>query len=152
MATWTIIPQPLTWEHYQSSFTPAYMNNIKNSLIVSLGTILFTLPIAVLAGYALARFDFPGKRYSVVILVLPLLPAIAVLVPLILYMRTVGPLQHALFRDPGEHGVCPALLHLDDPRLHALHPARDRGGRADRRLRAVRGALQDRDPAGRARA
>jgi ABC-type glycerol-3-phosphate transport system permease component len=85
-----IIPRPLTWEHYLSLFQAGYMNNIKNSLFVTIGTILFTLPIAVLAGYSLARFDFRGKQYSAVILVLPLLPAIAVLVPLILYMRKLG--------------------------------------------------------------
>jgi ABC-type glycerol-3-phosphate transport system permease component len=84
------IPSVLTTEHYQMLFAAGFMKNIKNSLIVSLGTILFTLPIALLAGYSLARFDFPGKRYSAVLLVLPLLPAIAVLVPLILYMRGLG--------------------------------------------------------------
>ena len=89
-ANLSIIPKPLTWEHYRELFQAGYMNNIKNSLFVTLGTILVTLPIAVLAGYALARFDFWGKQYSVVILLLPLLPAIAVLVPLILYMRNLG--------------------------------------------------------------
>ena len=71
-------------------FSSGFLTNIKNSLIVSLGTILCTLPLSLLAGYALARFDFAGKRYSAVLLVLPLLPAIAVLVPLIIYMRELG--------------------------------------------------------------
>jgi ABC-type glycerol-3-phosphate transport system permease component len=92
----SIFPNPITLEHYKMLFQMGYMNNIKNSLIVSIGTILVTLPLAVLAGYALARFDFPGKRYSVVLLILPLLPAIAVLVPLILYMRRLG-LYNTLF-------------------------------------------------------
>ncbi|MFQ5855636.1 MAG: carbohydrate ABC transporter permease [Anaerolineae bacterium] len=84
-------PTELTLEHYRFLFkTGRFMNNIKNSLIVSVGSLAFTLPLSILAGYALARFNFPGKRYSVVLLVLPLLPAIAVLVPLILYMRALG--------------------------------------------------------------
>ncbi len=83
-------PAELTSEHYEGLFAGGFFRNVQNSLIVSLSTIFFTLPIAVLAGYALARFDFPGKRYSAVLLVLPLLPAIAVLVPLILYMRGLG--------------------------------------------------------------
>ena len=86
----SFIPSRITSEHYEGLFAGGFLSNIKNSVIVSLGTILFTLPIAVLAGYSLARFDFPGKRYSGVLLVLPLLPAIAVLVPLILYMRGLG--------------------------------------------------------------
>lgn len=84
-------PRDLTLENYQFLFKNGkFLNNIKNSLIVSIGALLFTLPLALLAGYALARFDFPGKRYSIVLLILPLLPAIAVLVPLIIYMRGLG--------------------------------------------------------------
>jgi N,N'-diacetylchitobiose transport system permease protein len=86
-----LFPSALTLENYYFLFKNGrFFNNIKNSLIVSLGTLFFTLPLAVMAGYALARFNFPGKRYSLVLLILPLLPAIAVLVPLILYMRGLG--------------------------------------------------------------
>jgi N,N'-diacetylchitobiose transport system permease protein len=69
---------------------PLFLLYVKNSVIVSLGAVLAAIPMAILGGYALARFDFPGKRLSVLLLVLPLLPAIAVLVPLIVYMRRVG--------------------------------------------------------------
>jgi N,N'-diacetylchitobiose transport system permease protein len=80
-----------TLENYYFLFRGGkFLNNIKNSLIVSLGALVFTMPVAVLAAYSLARFDFPGKRYSILLLILPLVPAIAVLVPLILYMRGLG--------------------------------------------------------------
>jgi N,N'-diacetylchitobiose transport system permease protein len=86
-----LLPTELTLANYRFLFKSGhFLNNIKNSLIVSVGALLFTLPLAVLAGYALARFHFPGKSYSIILLVLPLLPAIAVLVPLILYMRGLG--------------------------------------------------------------
>lgn len=68
---------------------PVFLHNVRNSLVVSLGAVLSVLPMAVLGGYALARFEFPGKQLSILLLVLPLLPAIAVLVPLIVYMRTL---------------------------------------------------------------
>ncbi|MCL5997418.1 MAG: carbohydrate ABC transporter permease [Chloroflexi bacterium] len=84
------VPGRLTLMHYDGLFAGGFLTNIQNSLIISMGTITFTLPIALMSGYALARFDFPGKRFSAVLLVLPLLPAIAVLVPLILYMRGLG--------------------------------------------------------------
>ena len=92
----SIIPSPIIFDHYRLLFEVGYYNNIKNSMIVALGTIVLTLPLALLGGYALARFNFPGKKYSVVLLILPLLPAIAVLVPLILYMRRLG-LYNTLF-------------------------------------------------------
>jgi N,N'-diacetylchitobiose transport system permease protein len=84
-------PSEPTLDNYRYLFRGGqFLNNIKNSLIVALGALAITLPIAVSAGYALARFNFPGKRYSTILLILPLLPAIAVLVPLILYMRGLG--------------------------------------------------------------
>ncbi len=89
-------PRQFTLQHYLTLFQTGFQNNIRNSLLISFGTIAFTLPLSLLAGYALARFDFPGKRYSIVLLVLPLVPAIAVLVPLILYMRVIG-LYNTLF-------------------------------------------------------
>lgn len=84
-------PAELTLENYQFLFQGGrFLNNIKNSVIVSLGSLIATLPLAVMGGYALARFEFPGKRYSIILLVLPLMPAIAVLPPLIMYVRALG--------------------------------------------------------------
>jgi N,N'-diacetylchitobiose transport system permease protein len=85
------LPTELTLDNYRFLFKGGrFVVNIKNSLIVSLGAVIGTLPLAVLGGYSLARFDFPGKRYSIILLVLPLLPAIAVLVALIMYVRALG--------------------------------------------------------------
>ena len=68
---------------------PLFLRYVRNSLTVSVGAVLAVLPMAALGGFVLARFEFPGKQLSVLLLVLPLLPAIAVLVPLIVYMRTL---------------------------------------------------------------
>ena len=67
-----------------------FLRNVKNSAIVSGSSTALVIPLAVAAGYALARFDFPGKRVTLVVFLLPLVPSIAVLVPLILFMRTLG--------------------------------------------------------------
>jgi N,N'-diacetylchitobiose transport system permease protein len=86
-----LIPTELTLDNYRFLFQGGrFVDNIYNSLFVSLGSVAATLPLALLGGYALARFEFPGKRYSIVLLVLPLLPAIAVLVALIMYVRSLG--------------------------------------------------------------
>jgi N,N'-diacetylchitobiose transport system permease protein len=85
------VPTQLTLDNYRYLFnTGNFANSLINSLIVSLLTVALTVPLAVFAGYALARFDFAGKRFGAVLLILPLLPAVAVLVPLILYMRGLG--------------------------------------------------------------
>jgi N,N'-diacetylchitobiose transport system permease protein len=84
-------PSELTLDNYRFLFKGGrFVVNLKNSLVVSLGSVIATLPLALLGGYALARFDFPGKRFSIILLVLPLLPAIAVLVALIMYVRMLG--------------------------------------------------------------
>lgn len=92
-----LFPTDITLENYVFLFaTGKFISNIINSVIVSLGSLLLTLPVSLSAGYALARFNFPGKGFSTILFFLPLLPAIAVLIPLILFVRTLG-LYNTLF-------------------------------------------------------
>jgi N,N'-diacetylchitobiose transport system permease protein len=85
------LPAHPTLANYRYIFSNGdFANSIINSLIVAIGTVLLTVPIGTLAGYALARLQFAGKRLGILMLILPLLPAVAVLVPLIIYMRAVG--------------------------------------------------------------
>jgi len=87
----SVIPRRWTLANYAELLRePIFLGYIRNSLVVALGTVAVTLPLALMGGYSLGRFDFPGKNLSVLLLVMPLLPAIAVLVPLIIYMRAVG--------------------------------------------------------------
>jgi ABC-type glycerol-3-phosphate transport system permease component len=58
---------------------------IRSSLIVTFSSIIIVLPIAILGAYALARFNFIGRKYGIIFLVLPMLPLVALLVPLISY-------------------------------------------------------------------
>ena len=92
-----LIPPRITFEHYQSILSEqAFFLYVKNSLIVSLGAIALILPVSLLSGYALARFKFPGKKFGILFLIFPLLPPIAILVPLIMYVRKLG-LYNTLF-------------------------------------------------------
>jgi multiple sugar transport system permease protein len=63
---------------------------ILNSIKVAAATVAIVLPMAVAGGYALARYDFPGKKLSILLIILPLVPAISVLVPMIIYLRRIG--------------------------------------------------------------
>lgn len=84
------VPKKLTLEHYIALLQrPEFLVYVKNSLLVSLSTIFITLIIALPGGYALARFKFPGHQLGIILLVLPLLPPIAILVPLLSYFRTL---------------------------------------------------------------
>ncbi|MQA85648.1 MAG: ABC transporter permease subunit [Streptosporangiales bacterium] len=87
----SLFPTRPTLEGYYYVFHNGdFANAIINSSIVAVGAVIVTVPLAVLAGFALARFDFAGRRYGSLILLLPLVPAVAVLVPLIVYMRSLG--------------------------------------------------------------
>jgi len=87
----SLIPKHLTLEHYKNILArPLFFLYIKNTLIVSFGAIAITLPIAMMGGYALARYQFPGKNLSFVLMILPLLPPIAILVPLVAYINKMG--------------------------------------------------------------
>lgn len=87
----SLIPHRLTVEHYRYIFSrPEFFQYLKNSTVLSLGTVIFALPLSLLGGYALARFRFPGKQFSFLFLVFPLLPLIAVLVPLVSFLNRLG--------------------------------------------------------------
>ena len=86
-----LIPSRFTLEHYAALFQrPEITQYLVNSLIVSSGAILVVVPIATLAAYALARLHFKGRQYGVLLLIMPMLPAIALLVPLIAYTNRLG--------------------------------------------------------------
>lgn len=85
------IPEHFTLEHYKNILgRPLFLMFIKNTLIVALGAIAITLPIAMMGGYALARYQFPGKRLSFTLMILPLLPPVAILVPLVSYINKLA--------------------------------------------------------------
>jgi len=54
----------------------------KNSIIISLGTMFFSVVIATLAAYAISRFSFPGRTaYSISVLSTQMFPGILFLIP-----------------------------------------------------------------------
>lgn len=58
------------------------LNYFRNSIIISLGTMFFCVLIAVLAGYSVSRFAFPGRTvYTVSILSTQMFPGILFLIP-----------------------------------------------------------------------
>ena len=70
---------------------------LKNSLIVSLGTTLAGLALAIPAAYAFSRFKFAGREQSMFsFLLVQMFPGIIILVPYFMVMKSLGLLNSHL--------------------------------------------------------
>jgi multiple sugar transport system permease protein len=87
-----IVPANPTLENYVFVFTDLMFDRwMMNSFIVTIGVIFFTLLVDSLAGYALAKGEFRGRKlvYMLVIGML-IIPPQVILVPLFIELQTVG--------------------------------------------------------------
>jgi multiple sugar transport system permease protein len=93
-----IIPAEVTFENYHILFEQTnFALYFRNSLIVAIMTIVFTLLIAIPAAYAVSRYEFHGRAYianlSVLIYMFPL---ILLGIPLFIIFQNIG-LTNSLF-------------------------------------------------------
>lgn len=78
-----LIPDGVTLGNYVRMMeAPAFQNAMLNTVLYCAGVVVLLLIIIIPAAYALARMEFRGKSLGKLLLVLPLLPFIALLVPL----------------------------------------------------------------------
>ena len=62
-----------------------------NSVIIALLTVLITITVSTLGGYAFARFDFPGKNILFLLtLAILMVPYATLLIPLYVLLRQIG--------------------------------------------------------------
>ena len=89
---------PYTGEHFSNMFgSEAFWTWMRNSLIVSLGTTIMGLLVAIPAGYAFSRYKFTGRDVSMfAFLLVQMFPGIIILVPYFLVMKTLGLLNSHL--------------------------------------------------------
>jgi multiple sugar transport system permease protein len=65
--------------------------NLWSSFVISIGTTVITMLMAVPAAYALARLRIPGKKYAgFYILATQMLPPVGIIIPYFLILRNVG--------------------------------------------------------------
>lgn len=85
-------------EHFSKILTSdSFWTWMKNSLIVSIGTCILGLTIAIPAGYAFSRYKFTGRDFSMFsFLLVQMFPGIIILVPYFLVMKTLGLLNSYL--------------------------------------------------------
>lgn len=81
------------FNNFQSFFkiVPNAQNALKNSIIVSIYTILISLSIGSLAGYALARYDFKFKnQINVTLLIVRMFPIVGISIPMAVLLIRFG--------------------------------------------------------------
>lgn len=94
-----LIPHPATLEHYHKLFEalPDFGRYFGNTLLIAVVGTAGTLLSSSLAGYALARFRFPGRGALLAALLLTLMvPVHATLIPQYVVFRDLGWLNSAL--------------------------------------------------------
>lgn len=89
---------PYTGEHFSKMLgSESFWTWMRNSLIVSIGTTLLGLVVAIPAGYAFSRYKFTGRDASMfAFLLVQMFPGIIILVPYFLVMKTLGLLNSHL--------------------------------------------------------
>lgn len=86
----SLAPSTFTVESLAKALTPDLVHALVNSLIVSTAVTVIAMLIHAMAGYALARFDFPLKRQTfIVILGSLMIPMTTILVPLYMVVRSM---------------------------------------------------------------
>jgi multiple sugar transport system permease protein len=85
-------PSPATIANYLTAWNNVgFSHFFKNSLLVSLATVVIVLLLSTLAGYALSRFHFRGKTlYMLLLLCTQFIPGAMLLIPLFIIFRNVG--------------------------------------------------------------
>jgi multiple sugar transport system permease protein len=82
-----------TLENLRTAFNAPYHlgHRTFNSVVVTLATLVLSLPIATAAAYAFSRFRLPGgQAWSIGILATQFIPPVIVIIPLFIAFRTLG--------------------------------------------------------------
>jgi multiple sugar transport system permease protein len=86
-----LLPETPTLEHYIRIFQDDAAFYIANSMLVSAATILLTLTLASLGGYALARYEFRGRTLLMMAVIAVMsIPIASLLVPTFTLLSAVG--------------------------------------------------------------
>lgn len=86
------LPTTPTLSRYVDVFTDGnFVRALINSSVIAISTTVLGVAVAALAGYALARFRLPLRRYLLIlVLSVQMFPLIALIIPLFVVMRTLG--------------------------------------------------------------
>jgi multiple sugar transport system permease protein len=86
-------PKEFTWQHFYDAIVGRgqAMTLLRNSAVVAVATVVFSLVVCAMGGYALSRGRFRGKRNLMfAILLVQIIPGTATVLPFYLIMRQMG--------------------------------------------------------------
>jgi multiple sugar transport system permease protein len=86
------IPREVTFENYVAIWTRSnFPTLLVNSMVVTAITVVICAVIGTLASYAIARYQFRGRRELMLFyLVIRMFPAVMIIIPLFILMRNLG--------------------------------------------------------------
>ena len=95
LADGSFLPSVFTWGNYSQILTgdasDLFLPALRNSFIVCLSATLISCVLAMFAAYAIARLDFPGKKFILgSALAVAIFPVISIVTPLFNLWRIVG--------------------------------------------------------------
>jgi len=87
-ALWTGSPQ---FGRYADVLDGGFATALRNSVVVATATTVAGVAVAALAGYALARFDIPLRRYLLLmVMAVQMFPLVVLIIPLFVVMKALG--------------------------------------------------------------
>ena len=88
----SLVPWPITFEHFETVWVGAGFGvYFQNSVLVAVASLVLTTAVALLGGYAIARYKFRGKAlFMIIMLCTQFIPGAMMLIPLFDIFRTVG--------------------------------------------------------------
>jgi multiple sugar transport system permease protein len=91
-ATFRFFPEKPTLDNYTRLFVNInFGKNIKDSIIVALGSTTLGLALTLTASYSFARFKFRGRKFFLIqFLVINMFPIVLLIIPLFIIMRNLG--------------------------------------------------------------
>lgn len=86
------LPKNVTFDNFINAWSDVgFEKYFQNSFVVGLGTVVLTLVLSVLAGYALARYDFKGKNMVMLVLLMTqFIPRSMLIIPLFVMFSNIG--------------------------------------------------------------
>ncbi|MTI61761.1 MAG: carbohydrate ABC transporter permease [Firmicutes bacterium] len=87
-----ILPDKWTLSNFKALFLETeFISFFLNSIYISIGTIIMTNIIGILAAYSLTRFKYPGRNFIVIFsLFAYMLPPVLLVIPLYLWVVKIG--------------------------------------------------------------
>jgi ABC-type glycerol-3-phosphate transport system permease component len=85
------VPSEPIFERYATILTGDFGLYLRNSVVVTVGTVILSVGAAVMGGWVLARFEIPLRRYLLImVLAAQMFPMIVLLIPIFILMRDLG--------------------------------------------------------------